>query len=192
MLNMQSQVYAQRNDAYVFQHRVLPRLYYENPALLRIILRKPNAGKILAAYSRKIYEGIPNSQELNSVKRPLWRVDSLLQDGVIAYILTPPPPAESPLCYLIAVIYPVEGDTSKFFVLRKGFYTLEKNKLDPNYIPICSLVYTKEGYFHSNYGAFNSRNKVKFAQKAVLNSLGIKVLEKASSYSIPNTENEDN
>jgi hypothetical protein len=158
-----------------------------------MMLRKQSAGHILTAFSKDFENGIPVIDESSLSKKPKWEVDSMVIDGVVAYIITPPTPSRSPLCHFIAAVYPVEGDTSKFFVLRNGFYTLEKGfGDDTGYTPLCGWVYSKEGYSHANYGDFNGRSKEKFAKRIVSNSLKIKALEQAGGVTIPNKEKEDN
>ncbi len=176
---------AQLDPNYAFQHRVLPGMYYRYQYELRSLLRAPEVGRVLTAWQANVNEGFPDSAKVASVRRAEWKVDSFDVSGLIVYVITPPKPKKSPLCYLFGLVYPKEGATQDFHVLKRGFYTLERNDMDPSYTPLCGWIVTAENASHQNYGDYKGKKPEDFVRRIADHVRGVKKLEKKAGIDIP-------
>lgn len=160
--------FGQQDSTYFFQHRTLPILYYEASEDLRSFLAGPTATLGLTALST-LRDGEALSEEAYAYAATIdsYRVERIALTNYEIFIITPPRPYKTPLCYLIGIVYPKEAPGP----LPLGYFTLERGAgLDGKpYNPLCAWVVTEGNLNHLNYGDKGiTDNRSDFLQKMVV------------------------
>ena len=143
------------DSVYLFQHRLLPNLFYRSPDDMRRFLAREQAPAVLAAMA----EAFPNPPD--SARMVFWSqatnpyfVRTYTEDDLTLYVLNLPEPRKTPHCYQVAFLFKVPADTVRRGWDALGYYTLEKGLSlgGESYNPICGWIMNSGGSSHRNFG----------------------------------------
>ena len=142
---------------YQFEHRMMPKYFYDNPANMLDVLGSAGLYRLWEAVSTD--NGVDPTYPAEDYVQHFYKT----ADGATLLQIELPQPDANTLCYRIYLVYdPASGSA--------GYYTVESDDFTPDAAFIC--MWTDDGT-HKNFGAMNVIEKGDGYETAILDEAAI-------------------